>query len=47
MIFCDYHVHTNFCDGKSAPEEIVLSAVEKGVPTLGFATHSYLDFDQS
>lgn len=47
MIFCDYHVHTNFCDGRSTPEEIVLSAIVKGIPTLGFATHSYLDFDQS
>ena len=47
MIFCDYHVHTNFCDGKNTPEEVVLAAIEKGVNTLGFSVHSYIDFDDS
>ncbi|MBQ1977838.1 MAG: histidinol-phosphatase [Ruminococcus sp.] len=42
MINRDYHVHTNLCDGKNSPEEVVLSAIEKGFDTLGFSGHSPL-----
>lgn len=47
MIKADYHVHTYYCDGKNAPEEVVLSAIEKGMETLGFSVHSYTSFDGS
>ena len=33
MIKCDLHTHTVFCDGKNTPEEMVLSAIEKGLDT--------------
>jgi len=39
------HTHTTFCDGKNTPEEIVLSAIEKGFSSLGFSGHGYTDFD--
>ena len=42
---CDLHMHTVFCDGKSTAEEMVLSAIEKGLDTVGIATHSYTDMD--
>lgn len=38
---CDLHMHTVYCDGKSTAEEMVLSAIEKGLDTIGVATHSY------
>ena len=41
----DYHVHTNLTDGEGTPEEVVLSAIEKGLYTLGFSEHSYTFFD--
>ncbi len=47
MIFSDYHVHTFYCDGKNSPEEVVISAIEKGVKNLGFSVHSYTSFDES
>lgn len=47
MIKSDFHVHTTYSDGKSTPEEIVLSAIEKGLSTLGFSDHSYTDFDEN
>ena len=47
MMLCDYHMHTTFCDGKSTPEEMVRSAVEKGLTTIGFSGHSYTWFDES
>lgn len=47
MGYTDLHTHTNFCDGKHSPEEMVLSAIEKGIDTLGILTHSYVEFDLS
>ena len=35
-----YHCHTTFCDGKNTAEEMVLSAIERGMPELGFSAHS-------
>lgn len=43
MIKRNYHTHTLFCDGKDTPEEMVLSAIDKGFATLGFSGHSPLD----
>lgn len=39
------HVHTQFCDGKSTAEKMVLSALEKGFVSLGFTSHAKQDFD--
>ena len=47
MIMCDMHVHTTFCDGKNSPEEMVLSAINKGLKAVGVVTHSHTAFDQS
>ena len=34
------HTHTNFCDGKNTPEEMVRGAIERGFDCLGFSVHS-------
>ena len=39
------HTHTTFCDGKSTPEEIVISAISKGLTSIGFSGHAYTNFD--
>ncbi len=41
----DLHVHTVWCDGKNTPEEMILSAIDKGLETIGILMHSYLSFD--
>lgn len=41
------HTHTNYCDGKNSPEEMVLKAIEIGFDTIGFSGHSYTGFDIS
>ena len=41
----DLHTHTNWCDGKNTPEEVVLSAIDKGLTTIGVLAHSYCDFE--
>lgn len=38
------HTHTTFCDGKSTPEENVISAIQKGIEVLGFTAHSMYPF---
>ena len=46
MIF-NFHTHTQFCDGKSTAEEMVLSALNKGFSVLGFSGHGYTHFDHT
>lgn len=41
----DYHVHTTYCDGVSGAEDIVVSAIKKGVRILGFSGHSFNVYD--
>ncbi len=41
----DLHVHTIFSDGKNTPEEMVLTAIEKGFDYLGFSDHAPMTFD--
>ena len=47
MINKDLHMHTAYCDGKCAPEEMILSAIDKGLSTVGISGHSYTFFDES
>lgn len=47
MITKDLHMHTAYCDGKNTPEEMVQSAIKKGLKTVGVSSHSYTFFDTS
>lgn len=38
------HTHSTFCDGKNTPEEMVLTAIEKGFNSIGFSGHGYTPF---
>ncbi len=40
------HVHSVLDDGKSTMEEMVLSAMERGLESIGFSGHSYLSFGE-
>ena len=42
---CNFHTHTQFCDGKNTAEEMVLSAIEKGFDVLGFSSHCFHPLD--
>lgn len=44
-MLANFHTHSVFCDGKNTPEEIVLSAIDKGFSAIGFSGHGYTDFD--
>ncbi len=43
----DLHTHTVWCDGRTTPEQVVLSAIDKGLTTIGVLAHSYCDFEPS
>ncbi len=47
MMLQDLHVHTNFCDGKNTPEEMVQAAVKLGLAGIGLCVHSHTPFDES
>ncbi len=47
MITTNFHTHSTFCDGADTPEEMVLTAIEKGFTALGFSGHSYLYRDRA
>ncbi len=47
MVTADLHIHTNYCDGKSGIEEIILSAINKGLRAVGISSHGFTDFDTS
>lgn len=38
------HTHTEFCDGKSTAEEMVLEAIKRGFTAIGFSTHSIVEY---
>ncbi len=44
-MIANFHTHTVFCDGKSTPEEVVVSAIEKGLSAIGFSGHGYAPYD--
>jgi len=35
----DYHMHTTLSDGQNTHEEMVLSAIDKGLEEIGFSDH--------
>lgn len=41
------HTHTSFCDGKDTAEEMIQSAVKKGMTSIGFSGHAFTAHDQS
>lgn len=46
MVRQDFHVHSNFSDGVSTPEEIVEQAIAGGMERLGFSDHVYASYDE-
>ena len=47
MIKADYHMHTDWCDGSASAEEMIRSAVSKGMEEIGFSGHGYTAFDRT
>lgn len=45
MHHTDLHTHTTFSDGRSTMEEMVLSAIKKGLTSYGIADHCYTPYD--
>ena len=43
----NFHTHTVYCDGKDTPEELVVTAIQKGFTSLGFSGHSFFEIDKS
>lgn len=46
-MYCNYHTHTTYCDGKDTIAHFVQEAIEKGFDHLGFSSHSPLPIETS
>jgi len=42
----DYHIHTNYSDGKGWPEDYIYRAIEIGLSEIGFSDHLTLTEEQ-
>ncbi|MEM7659863.1 MAG: histidinol-phosphatase [Bacteroidota bacterium] len=47
MPWTNYHSHSHYCDGKSAPREHLEMAVEKGFYAFGCSSHAPVSFPNS
>ena len=47
MRFSNLHQHSTFSDGKNSAEEIVLSAIEKNMESIGFSDHFATTYELS
>lgn len=47
MISYDLHMHTTYCDGKNSPEEMIRSAIAKGLKIVGISGHCNTGFDET
>lgn len=43
----NFHTHTHYCDGSSAPEDYVLAAIENGLESIGFSGHAPVPFENN
>lgn len=41
------HIHTTYADGKDTPEQMVLTAMERGFDSIGFSEHCFNPYSKS
>ena len=39
----DYHIHSSYSDGRSAPEDYIVTAIAAGLSEMGFSDHLSLN----
>lgn len=44
-MYSNIHMHTHYCDGGEKPLQYVLTALDKGLISLGFSAHAPVPFD--
>ena len=42
----DLHMHTIYSDGKNVAEDMILTAIEKGLDCVGISDHSHAAYDE-
>ncbi|WP_195267402.1 histidinol-phosphatase HisJ [Eubacterium sp. 1001713B170207_170306_E7] len=45
MVHSNYHIHSNYCDGKNSLEEMVQAAIQAGLTSIGFTGHAPLPYE--
>lgn len=44
MIQSNYHIHTDFCDGKQSAAAMTKAAIQAGLTSIGFSSHAPLKY---
>ncbi|MBI4856012.1 MAG: histidinol-phosphatase HisJ [Acetobacterium woodii] len=44
MLLANYHIHSDYCDGKNTLEEMVVAGITAGLTSLGLSSHLPLPF---
>ncbi|WP_296559449.1 histidinol-phosphatase HisJ [uncultured Acetobacterium sp.] len=44
MLLANYHVHSDYCDGKNTLEEMVTAGIASGLTSMGLSSHLSLPF---
>lgn len=44
MLLANYHVHSDYCDGKNTLEEMVAAGIASGLTSMGLSSHLSLPF---
>ncbi len=44
MLLANYHVHSDYCDGKNTLEEMVVAGIAAGLTSIGLSSHFPLPF---
>lgn len=44
MLLANYHIHSNYCDGKNTLEEMVIASIKAGLQSIGLSSHLPLPF---
>lgn len=47
IVLQNLHMHTTFCDGLNSPKDMVMSAVNRGMTSIGFSGHALTEHDKS
>ncbi|WP_423055476.1 histidinol-phosphatase HisJ [Acetobacterium carbinolicum] len=44
MLLANYHIHSDYCDGKNTLEEMVVAGIASGLTSMGLSSHLPLPF---
>lgn len=47
VLISNFHTHNNYCDGNNTVEEMIVSAIDKGIKYIGISSHAPIPDEES